>query len=108
MRDFDGKEATIKEGLLVCPRCGDTYLHHHAVKVFERVAEDAGGSVTLVEGLRVSTRPAERGEIPHRRNTVRIAFTCEFCDSEDRVCRMALEIEQHKGLTCMRWVRWPD
>jgi len=82
-----------REEPVLCPICGDIYLHHAGIVVRSRTAEDAHGvEVTVIKGaVHVETRaPAFTG----RRDDFRIEFWCEGC-----AMSFALAIKQHKGCT---------
>jgi hypothetical protein len=79
---------------LICPNCGENYLHHGAVEVFDRTEDaNAGIHATVWDGtMQVSTDMD--GNPSDRRHGVNIYFTCELCDK-----RTLLTIAQHKGNT---------
>jgi hypothetical protein len=87
--------------VLSCPHCGEIYLHHGTVTVYDR-SEDAEASVTTVPHksfLHPVSRPDRLGENPSaRRHGLAIAFECETC-----MVHAELTIAQHKGST---WVEW--
>jgi hypothetical protein len=89
---------------LSCPNCGEDYLHHVGVVVFDR-AEDAPRvtRTSIRDGHVGSHIVAGDGENPSgRRDGVVIHFTCEQCKAGD-VFPMELRIAQHKGFTYLSW-----
>ena len=68
------------DGQLLCPRCGETYLHRH--------------DAVLQEG-----NPACRGE------GITLRFWCEHC-SENAERSFTLWMTQHKGNTFVEWKAW--
>lgn len=94
----------IVNGVLACPVCGSTNLHHRRVSVWERFREDGDGIVVDVNGPAVTTRTCARPLIPGRRNGLELEFWCEECAGEDTAShRMVLRILQHKGSTYFEW-----
>lgn len=91
---------------LLCAHCGNTYLHHFKVDIFERSKEDSP------DGLHVHFLSCDRLEINRnavpfvavdnlmggnpspRRGGVTIVFWCENCHGVS-----ALHVYQHKGET---------
>lgn len=92
---------------LACPMCGDGYLHHDVVDVFERLKGEDGDAFRFrVDGSRIETNLVAGA--PGRRNTVEIRFYCEFCSFGDlnrRTMFFTLQIIQHKGCTYLSWAR---
>jgi hypothetical protein len=88
---------------LLCPRCGDDYLHHGRVEVFART-EDATGVHTTVEAETVRVDRDLTGNPSGRRHGVTIAFSCEGCPDDPD---LLLTIAQHKGQTFLAWRRAP-
>ena len=103
LEDYDDQVA------IKCPHCGDAYLHHDEVRVFER----AEGSVTkmcvTVRGMDAETvgdQPQEprfptvrvddcmTGNPSGRRQGVEVGMWCENCRM-----RSQFRIVQHKGMT---------
>jgi hypothetical protein len=89
-------------GLLLCPRCGEDYLHHGRVEVFDRIEDAATGLHTVADGSGVRVDHDLTGNPSSRRHGVTVAFDCELCDTTGLV----LTIAQHKGQTFLTW-RWP-
>jgi hypothetical protein len=85
---------------LLCPNCGEFYLHHDRVTIFERSEEDAPSHSLEVDGI-WKMRKVEGGDNPScRRDGVAVRFWCECCSAISE-----LTIAQHKGTTIMRWRR---
>ena len=89
--------------VLICPRCGDSYMHHGRVTVYRRKRgkEDAAQLIktTVGSGVRVQTVRARGSRNPSsRRGGLLIGFWCEGCDA-----RPELSIEQSAGQTFFRW-----
>ena len=79
---------------LLCPSCGNNYLRHGKVEVFE-CGEDAkhGVHVTVADGKATMDTSLE-GNPSARRHGMTIAFSCEGCKATP-----VLSIKQHKGNT---------
>lgn len=87
------------EFLLMCPHCGQIFLHQYKTEIFDRKEDD-------IEGLHVIT-DTEKGIIikkdlegnpSKRRDGLRVHFFCEICSASS-----ALEIYQHKGQTFIKF-----
>lgn len=76
---------------LVCPECGDTYLHQTNVTVFDREEED--GKVIVREISTSEVKTSYQTNAHGRRNSLEIKFYGE-CGHE-----FILLIMQHKGET---------
>ena len=90
---------SFQEGLgseLKCPSCGNNYLHHEKVEVFERSEDAEKGLHVKVENSVVTTDTSLSGNPSIRRDGLTIEFSCEGCKA-----RPVLSISQHKGNT---WV----
>lgn len=93
--------------VLLCPICGNGYLHQISCSAGWRDAEDGPGTVTTtmrnsVESVRVCDKT-----ISGRRDSIDVEFHCENChfdDSLSRVGSVTLRIQQHKGETWLYWV----
>lgn len=88
---------------LVCPGCGNQFLHHGAINVFTRANEDA--PTVLVTKVYASGHASEHAEMScasrnpsARRDGLAIEFTCETCPVISE-----LTISQHKGHTLVAW-----
>ena len=92
---------------LACPNCGDTFLHQHAVEVFDRNEEDAedGTHTTADYGDGVHVDQSMSGNPSSRRDGIKIRFWCELCDGwENREdAELTLCISQHKGQERIYW-----
>lgn len=85
------------DGGLPCPVCGDEYMHHGTVRVYERVREDEPGTITEInQSVKMTAAPSKA--LPGRRGTVEIDFTCENGH------KSTLQIMQHKGNTLVKWI----
>ena len=95
---------------IVCPHCGDIYLHQTSVTIGDRNKEDGDGiGIHVSLGDEFSRGEPSGGDIklsimkPNnfigRRQELIIEFSCEHCDG----CP-SLAIWQHKGLTLMGWL----
>ena len=86
---------------LLCPCCGETYLHHGAIDIFTR-HEDAEETLhTSVTGFHTTTALVKSDTVDNpsgRRYGLRIGFWCEVCGEES-----ALTLAQHKGNTHIEW-----
>lgn len=106
-------EIRIDDGVLMCPNCGEGYMHHLVVDVFMRPVEDGDSErTTLMHDVGVvACLPSENPS--YRRDGVRIAFSCEFCtyrttedgEVDTTIPRrfFVMKIVQHKGNTFMDW-----
>lgn len=95
--------ATLDEDVLLCPRCGQDYLHSGRIFVYERSEDAPETTLVLVDGGQISANvvPSKNCENPSaRRNGIAIEFWCENCESNSQ-----LAIAQHKGQTYVRWRR---
>ena len=88
------KKVTIDEtGDLICPTCGDAYLHQYRVDVFER-DEDCIGLHTRVERKLVTVDDNVKNNPSPRRQGLVVSLWCENCRAN-----VELSILQHKGGT---------
>ncbi len=92
---------------LLCPRCGNTYLHHRGVVAYDR-SEDAETVLkTSVEVGKTTVQlvaQAESGNPSSRRDGLVIQFWCENCGGgDDGSSVIELTLAQHKGETEMAW-----
>ena len=90
----------MEEQILTCPDCGGDYLHQLECSAIWRKEDEDGTRYTSSLG-KISVENVESKKINGRRDTLTIAFMCEFCNPDDR---KFLEIHQHKGQSFMRWV----
>lgn len=105
--DFCNEETTVGR-ILCCPGCGNGYLHHDTVVVYERFTEDGPGRIVAVthekgEKVVVLDKEAVASELMGRRNGFRVLFSCENCPR-----RSVLSLMQHKGNTYVEWEDSPD
>lgn len=104
-------EVRVEDGQLVCPNCGEGYLHSQEVFVFHDAIGTGKVAVTAVKTDNKtiqSISPHELSGNPSRdRQGIKIAFTCEHChdfSSNSRPDdRYYLNMAQHKGVTLMFW-----
>lgn len=92
----DGYGAT-----LLCPKCGNDYLHHVGVIIYDREEDQALVTRTIVVDGVARTRnmkDTDSGNPSARRNALAVQFWCEICDANPQ-----LTIEQHKGNTRLGW-----
>lgn len=85
---------------LACPNCGDPYLHHGRIEVFDRAEDDKVVTRVVVDGM-VTTGPRLNAEVKNpslRRHGLRINHWCENCQHTMDLC-----LTQHKGNTYLYW-----
>ena len=100
-----------KQGVLLCPLCGqDSYLHHQGVAYFAREEDGAFGTRVEVKEKDVDKTPFHRvcvntdthnqlgGNPSIRRGGIAILLWCELCGGSYEFC-----IAQHKGQTLVFW-----
>jgi DNA-directed RNA polymerase subunit M/transcription elongation factor TFIIS len=87
---------------LACPRCGEQYLNHQRIVVFDRHEDDTKLTKTTIDcSVTVKTiRARGSGNPSYRRHGLAIRFWCEQCDQTSE-----LTLEQHKGNSFLGW-RW--
>jgi hypothetical protein len=86
---------------LLCPRCGDLYLHHGNVNVYTRQEDSEQTLHTELTGFQTKTALVASDTVlnpSRRRGGMRITFWCEGCGEESD-----LTIAQHKGVTFIDW-----
>ena len=96
--------------MIVCPHCGNDYMHQGRVRIYERDSEDS------VTGLYVDTARMlfidkhDMAQNPSRRRQgIRVDFECECCsyfsgDNKDQPSTIfELCIIQNKGNTYLFW-----
>lgn len=90
------------ENEILCPDCGNNYMHHTSVNVITRDSEDSSGTSALstAEGVSVSRVAADK--IYGRRDVIEIELWCESCG--EGAPRKKLVINQHKGNTQIQWL----
>ncbi|WP_319408786.1 hypothetical protein [uncultured Desulfosarcina sp.] len=81
-------------GELKCPSCGNHFLHHDKIEIFER-EEDAekGLHIEIEDGIS-TTDTNLFGNPSERRHGLLIHFWCEGCQAKP-----VLSVSQHKGST---------
>ena len=93
---------------IVCPNCGNGYLHHESVGIWDRGEDAVNGKILLISGIGdwnnkpLSFTFADENEMTWnpspRRGGIRIQFSCECCSAVP-----VLAIYQHKGCTNIEW-----
>jgi hypothetical protein len=82
------------ENTLLCPSCGEIYLHHEKIQIFDRDDDSKEGLHTTIENRNVKIDSDIRKNPSTRRQGILIHFWCEICNGE-----AILSISQHKGQT---------
>lgn len=84
---------------LLCPWCGDLFMHHEGVEVFgHHEMNPASRFVAVGSNAKVHAQGISDRNPSLRRNGLRVYFGCETCAFEG-----ALTIAQHKGTTYIGW-----
>jgi len=97
---------------LICPSCGNNYLHHTSLTVYNRTEDAEETRVTHVgtalegymstpdvDSLTSATVASKDCDNPSsRRHGLQIRFWCETCDAKP-----ILNLYQHKGFTGLEW-----
>jgi len=88
-----------KENLLVCPHCGEVFLHQYKTEIFDRDEDELEGFhvITDRENDIIIKRDLE-GNPSKRRDGLKIHFFCEMCSAKS-----VLDIYQHKGQTFVKF-----
>jgi hypothetical protein len=89
------------DGVLNCPHCGNQYLHHDGVTVYDRNEDAEQTFETRVKNRIpfVSVVPSTQSRNPSsRREGLAIEFECEDCGGG-----LELTIAPHKGTTIIEW-----
>lgn len=93
---------TITEALQ-CPVCEGGRIHHHTVRIYERLGEDDSDIIYTLSGhQKVYTQIKDGSDcdiIGARRNGLLLSFDCEDCTGT-----FDLALFQHKGFTLLKWV----
>lgn len=87
---------------LLCPSCGEGYLHQGIVEVYNRSedSETVRCSIVGEDNIFSAMVANETSNNPSsRRSGMLIHFDCEYCTDID----FKLNIAQHKGFTLMHW-----
>ena len=92
---------------LLCPRCGNSYLHHRGVVAYDR-SEDAETVLKTSVGVGKTSvqlvAQAESGNPSVRRDGLVIQFWCENCGGgDDGSSVIELTLAQHQGETEVAW-----
>jgi hypothetical protein len=88
---------------LCCPKCGETYVHHGKINVFERAEDDDKGIHVIINSQNVCIKSDLKGNPSLRRNGLTIEFWCELCN-----CVSVLAIAQHKGTSIVTFYPVPE
>ena len=97
---------------LACPSCGDNYLHHESVTVYNRFEDAKTTRVThlgtSMDGFTprghndtLTSAEVNSNECDNpssRRHGMQIRFYCETCGENS-----TLNLYQHKGFTGLEW-----
>lgn len=88
-----------EDGELLCPKCGEGWLHQREVNVYFRDKEDAAlGTNASVTKEAVYTTRRQEDNPSTRRDGFTATFQCEICQRYVKLC-----FAQHKGHTNIRW-----
>lgn len=99
------KEVQIDDGVLLCPVCGELYLHQDVTRCFERGEDEELCLVSTITTDCVETELRKAPDNPSkRRKGLTISFWCEFC-TPSQFPAFSLNIAQHKGLS-LAWWSW--
>jgi len=79
---------------MVCPSCGESYLHHEEVEVFEREEGRKNVLHVSVKDGGIEVDDDMEGNPSSARGGVLIHFWCEICHA-----KTVLSFSQHKGAT---------
>jgi hypothetical protein len=93
--------------VVLCPRCGDAYLHHGRVVLYLR-GEDEEHLLRVTVGMdgavaREFVSAIGSGTPSRRRHGLAVRFWCENCHGWSE-----LTLSQHKGNTEIAWREPPD
>lgn len=92
-----------KYGQLLCPNCDHQCMHQTQVQVEQRVHEDGEAQVTVCENAQVVSKRVKK--VAGRRDNLYVEFWCESCmDPNETHKHHTLSIQQHKGVTYLRWI----
>lgn len=84
------------DAILLCPGCGDTYLHHGEIEIFNRAEDAKKGLHIVANGETVRIDHDMAGCPSSRRQGIAVKVWCEGCSWES-----VLTIVQHKGQTVL-------
>lgn len=85
---------------MMCPECGDEWLHQVNVYVANRPEDCDSNCVRISSRGNIVSHHLDSNDIPGRRDCVEISFSCENCGDIGH----RLRIQQHKGNTFIGWV----
>ena len=92
---------------LLCPRCGNSHLHHRGFAAYDRGEDSETVLKTSVEVGKTTVQlvaQAESGNPSPRRDGVVIQFWCEDCGGgDDGSSVIELTLAQHTGETEVAW-----
>lgn len=83
---------------LICPVCGQDYLHHEAIEWWSRDQEDGSSRVEVLGAVRYGLHSDASANPSRRRDGLRIRFWCE-----NECAVPPLDLVQHKGRTSLCW-----
>jgi uncharacterized cysteine cluster protein YcgN (CxxCxxCC family) len=102
---------------LLCPECGECYLHQGNTTIFQRNEDEGFTRVIAQDGDTATVTNFPSGDTHNpsrRRHGLIIEFLCEHCNysydsasdevSPERTEPFRLAIYQHKGCTYVEWV----
>ena len=92
--------------ILCCPSCREANLHQGNILAYQRHHEDGTGRKTHVpsSGDVPLHSLVDDSDIPGRRDSLEIEFSCEHCHGEEKPSNpYVLVIRQHKGTTYIHW-----
>ncbi len=95
------------DGILLCPGCGKTNLHHAKIEVWNQHEDDTTGQhITISQGSTREDKDVSGNPSP-RRHGLSISFFCEHCSCDGKGNRndkvFVLDEIQHKGSTYLAW-----
>lgn len=90
-----------ESGVLICPNCGESNLHHDRVTVYAR-ADGGEAKRTVVESPAFCNEETRRrGRIPKNASDQRSGLVVEGC-CEHCPARWRMTVAQHKGTTFVK------
>jgi hypothetical protein len=93
------EELKFDHSWVVCPLCGERYLHHTMIEAFERSEDAEKGMHIIVSHDHVDVKyDSLAGNPSSRRHGFIVKFCCELCGGEP-----VMEVSQHKGETRIGW-----
>jgi hypothetical protein len=97
---LDNPAVIDEDGILICPFCDGTYLHHKEIEIFNRIEDASIGLHVTVEHDCVNLDQSMVNNPSLRRTGFLIYFWCETCETEQEP---VLSVVQHKGQTFLQW-----